>query len=98
MSETEGYWSPRLFLLQSPCMELLILTYSKLQNWGSSFSFWCGTELSSFMMRTGGAAFSQTIAGRRHCSFAEHFSLHYRLQIWVSINLSNNVCPALVIL
>ena len=59
-----GSWSPRLFILKDLCRDLLRLTFSEFEHWGSSLK---GTreiggraELSGIKERAGGTAFSQT--------------------------------------
>ena len=67
----------QMFLLKGPCMNLLRLTPSEIQCWGSrskdTRDIWGGTELTGISMRAGGAAFSQTevLAEASHCSFSE---------------------------
>ena len=62
--EMEGFWSPRPFLLKGLHTDLLGLTPSEFQCWGSSLKgtrgIWRETELSGIKARAGGAAFFQT--------------------------------------
>ena len=60
----EGFWSPGQILLKGPCIDLLGLTCSELQHWGSSLKgtrdIWGGTELSDIRASAGWATFFQT--------------------------------------
>ena len=62
--EDENFWSPKQFLLKGLCTDLLGLTPSELQQWGSSLKVTRhiqeGNELSSIMMRFVGVTYSQT--------------------------------------
>ena len=65
MCKTEGFWGHKYsFLLKDLCMDLLALTPSELQHWGSSSkgtrNVRVGTELSGIKEKAGGTAFSQT--------------------------------------
>ena len=64
LSEIQGFWNPREFLLKGPHTDSLRLTSSELQHWGRSskgtMNIWRGTELSGIRVRAGLEAFSQT--------------------------------------
>ena len=76
LKEMVGFWDPRQFLLKGPCMNLLRLTSSELQCWGSRLK---GTrdirgKLNYLIWGWGlwgGSFLPERSAGRGHYSFAE---------------------------
>ena len=98
------FWSTKQFLLNIMHMDLLRLTPSELQHWGSSLKgtsdIGGGTEVSGVKVRAGGQLSPRQKGGQRPLSLS--WMPPYKTTepaggcyLWDSIKLAKTVCPAL---